>query len=315
MAPYGTPRYVDKVWKVIRQSSDGVVRARPRLLRVPPLDDADLQRSLRRALRRAARRPRRRSSRDAAATRRTSATGPGTSTRWQPRTSTTPTSPRASRRSPRRLVLRLARAACAGRGLAALCMAGGVALNSVANGRILRETPVRASSTSSRRPATAARRVGAALYAVARAARATAARFVMDHASWGQAHSDAAIARCGRRAAGCRASDVRTRTQLLDRVVGPAGARKRGRLVPGPLRVGAARARQPQHPRGPAPRRDEGHRQREDQVPRAVPAVRAVGVRSDARRRATSICRTPSPALPARFMLLVAPVRDERTRR
>ena len=26
MAPYGTPRYVDKVWKVVEQNSDGSLR-------------------------------------------------------------------------------------------------------------------------------------------------------------------------------------------------------------------------------------------------------------------------------------------------
>ena len=45
------------------------------------------------------------------------------------------------------------------------------------------------------------------------------------------------------------------------------------RLVPGPLRVRSARARQPQHPGGPAHRRDEGHPQQPGEAPPAVPAV------------------------------------------
>ena len=47
------------------------------------------------------------------------------------------------------------------------------------------------------------------------------------------------------------------------------------RLVSGPLRIRAARARQPQHARGSAQGRDEGHPQQAGQVPAGVPAVRA----------------------------------------
>jgi carbamoyltransferase len=39
------------------------------------------------------------------------------------------------------IVLKMARACTSETGLTKLCMAGGVALNSVANGRIIRETP------------------------------------------------------------------------------------------------------------------------------------------------------------------------------
>ena len=80
----------------------------------------------------------------------------------------------------------------------------------------------------------------------------------------------------------CAARHRRTRRyanedELLDARRRAAAGRARDRLVPGPLRVGAARARRAQHHRRPAPRRHEGDRQRQDQVPRAVPPVRAVG--------------------------------------
>ena len=77
--------------------------------------------------------------------------------------------------------------------------------------------------------------------------------------------------------AACRQSRRRSEEQLHRSRDGPAGARQRGRVVPGPVRMGAAVARQPQHPRQSPPRGHEGHRQHEDQVSRALPAVRAIG--------------------------------------
>jgi carbamoyltransferase len=76
-------------------------------------------------------------------------------------------------------------------GLKKLCMAGGVALNSVANGRILRETPfdelfVQPSAGDG---GTA---VGAALY-VYHTVLGKPRKFVMEHAYWGQEHSPSQI--------------------------------------------------------------------------------------------------------------------------
>ena len=97
---------------------------------------------VRRAVRRAARSRRGTSSPRARATRRTSATSrPNFDAHGASATSTTPTSPPASSRCTEEIVLSMARALHDETGLDQLCMAGGVALNSVANGRILRETP------------------------------------------------------------------------------------------------------------------------------------------------------------------------------
>jgi carbamoyltransferase len=90
------------------------------------------------------------------------------------------------------IVLGLARAAYTRTGSSRLCMAGGVALNSVANGRVLRETPftdlyVQPSAGDGGAAA------GAALHA-AHAVLGQPRRFVMEHASWGQAHDESAIA-------------------------------------------------------------------------------------------------------------------------
>lgn len=83
-------------------------------------------------------------------------------------------------------LLTLARAARQETGLPALCMAGGVALNSVANGRILREAgfpecyihPAAGDSGGA---------LGAALWGY-HAVHGKPRGFVMEHAAWGQAH-------------------------------------------------------------------------------------------------------------------------------
>ena len=72
-----------------------------------------------------------------------------------------------------------------------LCMAGGVALNSVANGRILRETPIeRLYIQPSAGDGGAS--LGAALYAW-HCELGNSDRFVMDHAYWGQEYDADAI--------------------------------------------------------------------------------------------------------------------------
>ena len=83
-------------------------------------------------------------------------------------------------------LLNMARALHRETGLSQLCLAGGVALNSVANGRLLRETPFRDIYIQ---PAAgdAGGAVGAALYAY-HAILGKPRQFVMDHAAWGAAH-------------------------------------------------------------------------------------------------------------------------------
>jgi carbamoyltransferase len=83
-------------------------------------------------------------------------------------------------------LLRMANYAHRSTGLKKLCMAGGVALNSVANGRILREAPfedvwIQPAAGDS------GGALGAALYAY-HALLGQPRRFVMEHAYWGQAY-------------------------------------------------------------------------------------------------------------------------------
>jgi carbamoyltransferase len=114
------------------------------------------------------------------------------------------------------ILLRLATVACERAGTTRLCMAGGVALNSVANGRILRETPV---TDLYIQPAAGdgGAAVGAALYGH-HVVLGQPRRFVMNHAYWGASHGDAAIAQAVRDA-GLRAEEMTDEARLLDRTV------------------------------------------------------------------------------------------------
>ena len=82
------------------------------------------------------------------------------------------------------------------------------------------------------------------------------------------------------------------------------------RLVPRPDGVRPARPRRAQHPRRCAVAADAGDDEPQDQVPRELPAVRAVRA---ARARAR-VVRRCGPAKTRPYMLLVAPVLDEHRR-
>jgi carbamoyltransferase len=88
-------------------------------------------------------------------------------------------------------LLQMAQSAYRETGLKRLCMAGGVALNSVANGKILRQTPfeqlyVQPSAGDG------GGAVGAALYAY-HTILGKPRNFVMEHAYWGESHGPAAV--------------------------------------------------------------------------------------------------------------------------
>ena len=89
------------------------------------------------------------------------------------------------------LILDLAKQAHRDTGLDRLCLAGGVALNSVANARILRETPFKELYIQPS-AGDGGGAVGAALYAW-HCGLGNSQRFVMDHAYWGQSYSDSKI--------------------------------------------------------------------------------------------------------------------------
>jgi len=123
------------------------------------------------------------------------------------------------------VMLKMARALHTHTGLRRLCMAGGVALNSVANGRILRETPfeelyIQPSAGDG------GGAVGAALYAY-HALLGKPRAFVMDHAYWGQEYSTGEI-RQFLRESGVRHEVIENDDELVDRV---ADALQKGNVV------------------------------------------------------------------------------------
>ncbi|HYT75802.1 MAG TPA: carbamoyltransferase [Vicinamibacterales bacterium] len=111
-------------------------------------------------------------------------------------------------------LLTMARAACERAGTTRLCMAGGVALNSVANGRILREAGV---TDLFIQPAAgdSGAALGAALF-VYHQVLGHPRGFVMQHASWGARHSMDTI-RAAAGATGFRSEECPDEDRMLDR--------------------------------------------------------------------------------------------------
>jgi len=114
------------------------------------------------------------------------------------------------------VVLAMARTAHAATGLTRLALAGGVALNSVANGRVLRETPFEELYVQ---PAAGdgGGAVGAALVAQ-HSQHGQPPSFVMEHAYWGRAY-DEAETRAAIDAAGLPAEHVASEDRLVARAV------------------------------------------------------------------------------------------------
>jgi carbamoyltransferase len=201
------------------------------------------------------------------------------------------------------LILGLARAAHARTGLLRLCMAGGVALNSVANGRILRETPftdlyVQPSAGDG------GAALGAALHAYHHVL-GQPRRFVMDHVYWGAAHG-AADVHAAASAAGLVAHDFSDDGTLLTRAVdlllaGEVIGWSQGRFEWGPRSLGARSILADPRRASMKDIVNTKIKFREPYRPFA-PAVLA--------ERASTMFALPEPErhLPARFMLLVTPV-------
>src|SRR5262249_45934928 len=125
-------------------------------------------------------------------------------------------------------------------GLRRLCMAGGVALNSVANGRILRETAfdevyIQPSAGDGGGAG------GGALYAH-HTGVGNPRRFVMEHAFWGEEHGPDAIERFLRRE-GVAYTRIDDEQRLIERVVeslqrGQVVGWSQGRFEWGPRSLG-----------------------------------------------------------------------------
>ena len=121
-----------------------------------------------------------------------------------------------------------------------LCMAGGVALNSVANGRILKETPFEELYIQPAAGDSGAA-LGAALYAY-HTLLGQPRKFVMDHAYWGKGYDDAAV-HDTLAEQNVRAEEFTDQEKLLDRVTdglsqGKVAGWFQGRFEWGPRALG-----------------------------------------------------------------------------
>ena len=152
-----------------------------------------------------------------------------------------------------------------------LCIAGGVALNCVANGRIAREAGF---ENVWIQPAAGddGIAIGCAYYGQLAIRRSRASSSSNTPISAGATPTRRSRRRTKNRS--CAASTPRAATISA---ATPRRSRRRQchRLVPGPLRVRPARARQPQHHRRSAQARNEGHSEQARETPPGVPAVRA----------------------------------------
>ncbi|HNC74958.1 MAG TPA: carbamoyltransferase N-terminal domain-containing protein, partial [Elusimicrobiota bacterium] len=213
MAPYGTPRHVDKVWKLLRLSEDGSFEL--------DLSYFSFQHDRWRTYSPKFER----------------LFGPARNPRARFVTETTSlcddTTPPAAaeinrnqyyadvaasvQRVTEEIVLKMARHLHRVTGLKSLCVAGGVALNSVANHRLLKETPFEDIYIQ---PAAgdAGGALGAALY-VEHAVAGNPRRFVMDRADWGRSNSPSEAADFYL-SIGVGFEEYSDENRLLDRVAG-----------------------------------------------------------------------------------------------
>jgi len=203
------------------------------------------------------------------------------------------------------ILLRLARAACDRFATTRLCMAGGVALNSVANGRILRETPV---TDLYIHPAAgdSGAAVGAALF-IYHQVLGRPRGFVMEHASWGAVPGADQIQQTAR-SSGLRWTECASEDDLIGRTVDLLQAGKvigwaQGGFEWGPRALGNRSILAD-------PRRTDMKdvvntkiKFREPYRPFAPSVI-------EERAGELFDIAEPSRHYPARFMLLVVPVRD-----
>jgi carbamoyltransferase len=198
MAPYGKPRFVDEVWKLVKMQRDGSFELNLEYFSFPYSTTRTFSRKFETLF---------------GAPRTPETEFAGSDTPENQRYADLAASIQVVTEE---ILLNMARALHARTGATRLCMAGGVALNSVANARILRETPF---TDLYIQPAAgdSGAALGAALYAQHHVLGQPRS-FVMTHAYWGESHGEEAI-RIAVRASGARALEFDCEDSLLDRVV------------------------------------------------------------------------------------------------
>ncbi len=266
MAPYGQPRYLDKVWKLVRQNSDGSFSL--------DMDYFCFHHSTDRTFNRRfvelfgePRPPQMQFYTEASGFPKYFGEFP-TNFQEMCRVNQHYADIAASiQRVTEEVLLGMAQRLYQQTRLKRLCIAGGVGLNSVANCRILRETPfeelyVQPSAGDG------GGALGAALWAHC-ALLGNSRSFEMDHAYWGRSYSPTEISAFLRQSQ-IPHREIENNDQLLDLVVerivdGRVVGWFQGRFEWGPRALG-----KPEHPGRRAQPRDEGYRKRENQVPRTL---------------------------------------------
>ena len=306
MAPYGTPRYADQVWKIVQRSGDGAYWLDPAYF----------------AFRYSTRRTYTHRFEELFGTPRDANVPFFTETSgypayYGPKPSDYDELCRYNQRYAdiaasiqlvtEELILDLAREVHRLTGLNRLCLAGGVALNSVANGRILKETPFKELYVQPS-AGDGGGALGAALYA-SHCALGKTERFIMDHVYWGQAYSPDEV-RSATEQAGFKYKLVEDEAQLVAETV--------DRLVAGKV-VGWFQGRFEWGPRALGNRSilaDPRHAETKDLVNNKIkfrepfrPFAPSVLVEASERYFELSNAQA---SMPARFMLLVVPVRSDK---
>ena len=191
MAPYGEPKYLDKVWRLMDLGEDGSFRLKMEYFQYPH----SLKNTYNQKFVRLFGPPRKPETHFF-----TKNTGfpsyfgekPANYAKLENENQHYADIAASVQRAVEEIVLRMTRALHQETGMSDLCMAGGVALNSVANGRILRETPFKRLFIQ---PAAGdgGGAIGAALHFVHQVL-GEPRRFVMKHAYWGEEYDDAQTA-------------------------------------------------------------------------------------------------------------------------
>jgi carbamoyltransferase len=205
------------------------------------------------------------------------------------------------------VLLKMARHLHERTGLKKLCMAGGVTLNSVANGRILRETPFEEIYIQ---PAAgdSGGALGAALYAY-HILLNRPRRFVLEHCYWGEEYPPAQV-RAAIEEAGLRYEEVDDDEKLTDRLVDDLKAGKvigwyQGRFEWGPRALGNRSILAD-------PRRGEMKQIVNAKIKFREPFRPFAPVVLEERTRDYFGLDEPERHYPARFMLLVVPVHPDK---
>src|SRR5206468_1194190 len=215
MAPYGWPRYVDKVWKVVKQHQDGSFSLDMSYFSFHHSTDKTFNRRFVELFG---------EPRPPQMYFFTAASGypsyfgekPANYDELCERNQYYADIAASIQRVTEELLLGMARHVHRQTGMKRLCIAGGVGLNSVANGRILRETPFEEVFVQ---PAAGdgGGALGAALYAQ-HIVLGQPRRFVMKHAYWGASYTDAEV-QDFLRTTGCRYDTLGNADALVARVV------------------------------------------------------------------------------------------------